>query len=203
MENNFDQIPEFLFDWLESRPYDDLNPEERAMAEAWLDESEYRELQETATLLRKRSASFRSAENQRREVLEALPQKSAIRWKITHYRLPLPYAAALVILALVVWLRPLTEKVQVVEKTQVDTLILPGKEKVVLVHDTVWQKEPASLKRKLNTPRYSVRVNGEVPVIAPDFHVLEPAKLDEAPNRPKNNSLEFDSLAKTIGFVTL
>jgi hypothetical protein len=216
MENT----PHYIFDWIDTTPFDALNPAQRAEVLQYLTQQEYTQLHlashETKSFfgnqeITNTDAVFASLSNRFDAVYAAPPAAKKALVPLVFWKV----AASLLLVAvgylsfLVYQKQPKSQGLQAtLRDTVYITLEQPAKE--VKIHDTVFINVPA--KQPQNTVvKHSVK-NDVVPeitniknwkAISPELNTLSITDINKGPNAPRNRSIQNDTFVKEFNYVSL
>jgi hypothetical protein len=196
MQNEFENIPGHIFDWLQKKPFDGLETKDRQEVLAFFSAEEYRAMYDAVRLLGT-SAPSRRKEDMMARFDTAHPRGRLVTLR-TQPKLWLKAAAILVpFLALAGYalLMDVPENKLMSALVVHDTIFVKGE----TITDTVVQHDTVYLKARKNAGRAA----GAAAVHSPVFtgsgalgavDVLPIDQLDAASNAVKGNSLKEDSL---------
>ncbi len=200
---------EKLYEWLEERSFEQLNPTEQKQVLQEMSAEEYTEMYQTIQLLdrQSRSGSNRGKEAVWANIADEMSEKNSALPIWLNYRMPVGWAAAVVLLLGFAWLfNQVSQTPETVlgESPVHDTVFVevPVKESV-LVYDTVYLTQQAP-QRKTKARLAQIKPKQKSnPSLETDLHIETLANSKKPANELKGNSLYYDSLATKIGFVSL
>ena len=207
--NTNNNIPDHLFQWIESKDWQDLNESEKSIAGGYLSELEYTDLR----------LVFLSAQevykmNTQVEVPVAIKQNLDKAFKMQHQKtilIPLWQAAA-VLLCMLSGFVYYAFHTKAIEKTIVNT-----------IHDTLYVPQYVESKsknndtivvykyirnKKSNAGKQAITVNVNVPeseiyLPAVQMRTLGPDEIKNSSANIKNRSMQEDTLVHKIGFASI
>lgn len=200
---------EKLYEWLEERSFEQLNPAEQKQVLQEMSAEEYTEMYLAIQLLDRQSRSGlnRGKEAVWASIADEMSEKKSVLPIWLNYRMPVAWAAAIVLLLGFTWL--FSEMSQAPETVLLDSrehdtvfVEVPVKESV-LVYDTVYLREEnpsREAKPRLVQAKPKKQTNSS---LGSDLHIETLANSKKPANELKGNSLYYDSLAAKIGFVSL
>ncbi|MBI1221615.1 MAG: hypothetical protein GC180_03340 [Bacteroidetes bacterium] len=213
-----------IFEWMESRPFAQLNSEEQAAVLKAMDALTYDEMYLAICIIEGRNPEVKTRgkeaiwekiatsfpTNKPNPVAE--PDEVTNKKKTTALSLwlnrnvPASRVAALLILLMLAfaWLFFYHTETQFTEVPviQKDTVYVDRAVPTeVPVHDTVWLQSHEKVVRTVAIKK-PARQN-VAPSLEPELHVQSASESSDPINNPKRNSLQFDTLVSKIGFVTL
>lgn len=217
MENT----PDYIFDWIESTPFDALTTEQQEEVLLYLPQAEYQQLHQAAALATQYTQQGSETFAQNNATLAQLhtlfdntyaptpsPEKRKNITPIWIWK-----AAASILLIAVAFLsyglfnaKHHQNQSGIMER--IDTVFVNITKEVpreVKIHDTVYLTRPS----QNNTPRKVHSYSGATPPqsdISPNINPLRAVPFDEKDqpqNSPKNNSIKDDTLVQNFNFVTL
>ncbi len=219
MENT----PDYIFDWIESTPFDALTTEQQKEVLLYLPQTEYQQLHQAAALAMQYTQQGSETFAQNNAALSNLhaifdanypptatpltikPKSLAAIWVWKVAASVLLFAVAFLSYGLYNAKHHQTQS-SLIEK--IDTVFVNITKEIpreVKIHDTVYLTRPS----QNNAPRRVNSYSGVTPPqsdISPNINPLRSvpfAEKDQPQNSPKNNSIKDDTLIQNFNFVTL
>lgn len=213
-----EQIPDYIFDWIETTPFEQLTAQQQAQVQHHLPQEEYNQMHQAALLAAGYMQQGKENIEAKNKALSSLhtvfdavhpapqiPQKTTSLWVWKA-------AASLLLLAVAFLSYGLYNAKHVQQHSRIaitpDTVYVNITKEVpheVKIYDTVYlQPKTQNKVNKKATP-----FGGSTPLpkdISPNISPLRQvpfADRDQPQNSPKHNSLKDDTLAQNFNFVSL
>ena len=209
MNNQYDQIPSSLFNWLNQYAYEQLNQEQKTVVSAWFSPTEYNELH-----LASLAASGLHETSRKESIKENLllhyqnvHHSKKTNWFVKEIALWKVAATLLLIGGLSYpWL--VQKKSTKPLLAQVDTVYIhtTTEPKHSVVYDTVYMQLAAATKPSKRASQQSHVTKQALASYLPeqtDIKINSIHSLEAEPNQIRGNSLKHDTLLNTYGFVRL
>jgi hypothetical protein len=201
---------EKIFDWLESRTFEDLNQDQKKLVLDFMGEASYREMQETLHILDGKSGHGQDSKSRiKSELLTAFDSTSSkppVILLFLNRKLSLGKAAIWIALfaAAFLWSMISRPEHQVLSSNLApnpDTVYLteyvPGME---IKRDTMYIRVSS---KPVEPVLENYAVGAESGNIETELHIAGAEDRNMQYNRTRNNSLRHDSLLAKIGFVSM
>lgn len=201
-----EQIPEELFDWVKSMPYDALSEIQRETVLRWFTPAEYDDMHRALYLVSENRLSRKDAlRTNLLTVFDKKYQSRTVELRLAVLRVWQVAAAILFVMLFgssYLWIRA-GKKTPVAEIIQLrDTVYMEAPQaEVIRVHDTVFLQHQQG-SRITHKQDHSVSHPRSLPQVS-DVHIRSIHEVDALPNRVKNNSIKDDTLISHYSFVTL
>lgn len=219
MENT----PDYIFDWIESTPFDALTTEQQKEVLLYLPQTEYQQLHQAAALATQYTQQGSETFAQNNATLAQLhtlfdakhtpPQTLPTEKRKNLATLWVWKAAASVLLIAVAFLsyglysaKQHQNQSGLIEK--IDTVFVNITKEIpreVKIHDTVYLSRPSQNNAPARIHPYT-KITLPQSDISPNINPLRSvpfAEKDQPQNSPKNNSIKDDTLVQNFNFVTL
>ena len=212
---NVEKLPNEIFDWIHSTPYQQLNPLQQKVVLAFLDEDQYSELFEATQKLQFDVESPIIDTSDSRDLLVNYFHKQKYSSKIMDLsRRQFIYwqVAAAIFFMLLGWFTyPLLKGKDAANRPLVsfiDTVYINRdiKQSPLVIRDTIIVTKILSSSNKtlyINNTKKQTPLSTNTSVLNQDILSSSTFDLQDEANRPKSNSMLDDSLAKKFGFVAL
>lgn len=214
MENNPEQIPSYIFDWLELLPFEGLSASRQEEVLRYFSADAYNELHHTVSDIR--HTAHKPADHMRNTRKQMLMQRFDEKHKpqatiIRMFNKPVALwkAAAVFLLIGGGWFSyfmlqhkhlPASTLTTFVDTLYVTKEISPDPLKI---YDTVYidrVSEPAQKQRRHQQSKQQQHITG---ADMDQLNIVSVKELEHLPNSTKRNSMKDDSLVKQYSFITL
>lgn len=207
---------EKIYEWMESRSFSQLLPDEIALVLEEMNEETYSDMHAAIRHLdgfaddkttRGKEAIWEEIDRSFRQLRPIRPFSQNVTSNESNWStIPLSWAAAVVLLLLLglswSFFRPVKTEITEIPVLQKDTVLVEVQvPKEVPVYDTVYLQEKKSPHKAVS--RKSNPVNQYAPGLEPELHIQSPSESEDPINRSRRNSLQYDTLVEKIGFVSL
>lgn len=198
---------EEIYTWLETRSFQQLNTKEQELVLATMLMQDYEEMHQTIlTMQGKRgNPNTRGKEAVWQSIEDELKDEKRSRFAWLSYQVPATWVAAVLVFLLALLFIPRftqdSGSLSIVSEVIHDTVFveIPVLEKQ-LIHDTVYQDK--YVERPAQTAHHR-SISRAIPSLEPELHIQSAKEQEEPINKPKNNSMQYDSMVNKIGFVSL
>ncbi len=200
MNLNIEELPDWLYNLLCHKAYEELDSSEKERVNAWMEEETYTDFREIIRMGRVEESN----DGRKEALLAAFDARPTVLWK---RHVPLwQAAAALVLLLCVSWVflwigKPeVREKVVYIDSIKLDTVYIEKPSDTFYIEKPVniyipQSQSPVPLVRHESPARQAAPVTG--------IHVVRPDKADSMLNTLRGGSMQDDSLRRRFSFVTL
>ena len=214
-----EQIPNHIFDWLETVDFENLPAEKQEEVKAWLSADEYQEMRQTLVAIKASKVnSTNLSGNRKARLMEhfdtVYPKQKTEVTKIHYWQMAAGFLLLLCGGLLFQKWQVSPEKSPVMAAIR-DTVFLVKNSapEMVRVHDTVYLSVPSGEKtatvqtvagrKTYNSPiRISTRSNSYA-AVSDNRLVLPVETMESSRNDPKGNSMKDDSLLRKYSFVSM
>lgn len=196
MQNDFENAPDYVFGWLQNKPYETLSPKEKEELHSFFSEEEYRDMHKAMLALSDDTATrikynvmghFDKVHTQARIV--GLPSRNNGWLKVAAILVPFMALAGFVLL------REVSSDRLVSEVVLHDTVFVKGESTTdtIVQHDTVYLKSSLAVRQEARARAASPQTFAGSEDLG-SMGILSIGQIDATPNAVKGNSLKEDTL---------
>jgi|SRR5690606_9822878 len=218
MKDPLEQLPDYLFEWLEKFDFETLNASQQEQVKTYFSEEDYMTIR-LAMVAGENSKKQNQRKEARKEELFAALEQKAIYQKAKHTGInrPIPLWAAIaasLVLLLVSTLLNSPQNQGTIDQQIVylrDTVYIPkptGTKNETLIRDTVYlqaESEKTSPQKAHVFKERQPASPADYEQLPPEniLRIIPPEELNSGPNKPRKASIGEDSLVKNFSFVNL
>jgi hypothetical protein len=214
-----EQIPNHIFDWLETVDFENLSAEKQEEVKAWLSADEYQEMRHTLVAIKASKVNSANLTGSRKARLmehfdTVYPNKKTAVTKIHFWQMAAGFLLLLCGGLLFQKWQVSPEKSPVMAAIR-DTvyLVKNAAPEMVRVHDTVYLAVPSAEKtasvqtvvrtKNPNSFNRNTTPSSAYTAVADTRLVLPVESVESSRNDPKGNSMKDDSLLRKYSFVSM